>query len=157
MAAPKTMTGARAQLAVIDPNTNEAKILGIFNSVNYGLTYDVEPIYIMGRYSAAETVYTAQSPVGVSATGWRVIGNGPHKAAKVPALSDLMAHEYMELAIYDRQTGQFIAKIHSVRPTGYSTSMAARSPEEVTVNFVGLLVDDEDTTNTENVGASTIE
>ena len=49
-----------------------------------------------------------------------------------------------------------MAKIHSVRPTGYSTTINARQLEEVTVTFRGLLVDDEDTTNAESPGASTL-
>lgn len=150
----KVMTGARAQLIVTDPTTNTGKVVGIFNNVSWGLAYDAQPIYILGRYSPAETVYTGQEPVSISATGWRAVDSGPHVAAKVPNLLDLMNHEYMELAVFDRQTNKMIAKIHSVRPTGYSTSVAARGVQEVSVSFIGLLVDDESTTNAELPGAS---
>lgn len=152
------MTGARAQLIVADPTTGQGKVIGIFNNVSWGLAYDAQPIYVLGRYSPAETVYTAQEAVNVSATGWRAVGAGPHVSAKVPNLADLMNHEYMELAIFDRQSPAgspiMIAKIHSVRPTGYSTSLAARGAQEVTVSFIGLLVDDESTQNHELPGAS---
>jgi hypothetical protein len=150
----KTMTGARAQLIVADPTTSTGKVVGIFNNISWGLAYDAQPIFVLGRYSPAETVYTAQEAVNVSATGFRAVGAGAHVSAKVPNLSDLMNHEYMELAVFDRQTNKLIAKIHSVRPTGYSTSVAARGVQEVTVNFIGLLVDEEDMTNAESVGAS---
>lgn len=154
MTAAKTLTGARAQLIVTDPTTNTGKVVGIFSNVSWGLAYDAQPIYVLGRYSPAETVYTAQEAVNVSATGFRVMDAGAHVSAKVPNLKDLMAHEYMELAIFDRQTNQMTAKIHSVRPTGYSTSLSARGVQEVTVNFIGLLVDDESTENSEVPGAS---
>lgn len=145
----KTMTGARAQLIVADPTTNTGKVVGIFNNISWGLAFDAQPIYVLGRYSPAETVYTAQEAVNVSATGFRAIDAGAHVSAKVPNLKDLMNHEYMELAVFDRQSNRKIASIHSVRPTGYSTSVAARGVQEITVNFIGLLVDDESTENAE--------
>lgn len=154
----KTMTGARAQLIVADSTSKEGKVVGIFSNVSWGLALDQQPIYVLGRYSPAETVYTAQEAINVTATGFRAVDAGPHVSAKVPKLQDLMNHEYMELAVFDRQTNQRIAKIHSVRPTGYSTSVAARGIQEVTVNFIGLLVDDESTPdNAELPGASTLE
>lgn len=150
----KTVTGARAQLMIVDPNTGEGKVMGIFNNVSLGLTYGAEPIFILGRYSPAEIVYTSQEAVTVTASGWREVNFGPHVIAKVPRLQDLLQHEYIELAIFDRQTNQRIAKIHSVRPTSWSTTIANRQPEEIQVTFLGLLVDDESVTNAETPGAS---
>lgn len=152
----KVMTGARAQLMIVDPNTGEGRVVGIFNNVSYGLTYGAEPIFLLGRYSPDEIVYTAQEAVSVTASGWRVVDAGPHALAKVPKLADLLNHEYIELAIFDRQTNKRIAKIHSVRPTSYNTTLANRQPEEVSITFLGLLVDDESTDNTELPGASTL-
>lgn len=165
MTAARTMTGARAQLIVADPTTGTGKVVGIFNNISWGLAYDVQPIYVLGRYSPAETVYTAQESVSITATGFRVVGKGAHVSAKVPNLKDLMNHEYMELAVFDRQSTTsagngspvMIAKFHSVRPTGYSTSLSARGVEEITINFVGLLVDDESTENAELPLASDLE
>jgi hypothetical protein len=152
----KTMTGARAQLLIVDPNTGEGRVMGIFNNVSVGLTFGAEPIFLLGRYSPDEIVYTSQEAVAVEASGWRVIGHGPHTDPKVPRLQDLLQHEYIELAIFDRQTNQRIAKIHSVRPTAWSTTITNRQPEEVRVTFMGLLIDDESVTNTETVGASSL-
>jgi len=154
MAAAKTMTGARAQVLIVDPNTGEGKVVGIFNNISYGLVYGAEAISILGRYSPAEIVYTSQEAVSISASGWRVIGAGPHTTAKVPKLADLLRHEYIELAIFDRDTQKRVAKIHSVRPTSYNTALVNRQPEEVSITFMGLLVDDEDTENSELPGAS---
>lgn len=152
----KVMTGARAQLMIVDPNTGEGRVVGIFNNVSYGLTYGAEPIFLLGRYSPDEIVYTSQEAVAITASGWRVVDQGPHALAKVPKLADLLRHEYIELAIFDRQTNKRIAKIHSVRPTSYNTTLANRQPEEISITFMGLLVDDESTDNTELPGASTL-
>jgi len=162
MAAPKTMSGARAKLAVVDPNTGQARVVGIFNNVSYGLTYDVQPVYILGRFSPAELDYTGQEPVSITCSGWRVIGHGPHVSASVPKLQDLLTADYLELTVIDRQSeindpgNAQVAKFHSCRATGYSTSITARQLEEVTVNFVGLLVDDESTVNAEHSSAASL-
>lgn len=152
----KTMHGARAKVFIADPNGGKPQLVGIFNNVSWGLTYDVQPVNILGRFSPDELVYTAQEPVTVTASGFRVVNAGPHTIAKVPNLIDLLTHEYIELTINDRQTGSDVAKIHSVRPTGYSTTLSARALEEVTITFMGLLVDDEDTTNTERPDSATL-
>lgn len=151
MAAPKVMSGARAKFGIVDPATGQARYVGIFNNVSYGLTYDAQPAYILGRYSPAEIDYTAQEPVNITASGWRVIDHGAHAEAKVPALADLLTHEYLVLTIVDRQNPtRNIATFRNVRPTGYSTTISARNLEEVTVTFVGIFVDDESTQNAEH-------
>lgn len=154
--AAKVMTGARAQMMIVDPNTGRGRVVGIFNNVSYGLTYGAEPIFILGRYSPDEIVYTSQEAVAITASGWRVVDHGPHAEAMVPKLADLLTHEYIELAIFDRQTNKRIAKIHSVRPTSYNTTLANRQPEEVSITFLGLLMDDENTDNNETSTASTL-
>lgn len=151
MAAPKVMSGARAKFGIVDPATGQARYIGIFNNVSYGLTYDAQPAYILGRYSPAEIEYTAQEPVNISASGWRVINHGAHAEAKVPKLEELLTHEYLILTIVDRQNPNInIATFRNVRPTGYSTTISARNLEEVTVTFVGIYVDDESVSNSEH-------
>lgn len=152
--APKVMSGARAKLQIYDP-VKGAVTLGIFANVSYALAYDAQPAYILGRYSAAEIDYTAQEPVQVTASGFRVVNEGAHKHASVPDLKSLLTHEYITLQIVDRQTGQVVARISNVRPTGYSTSISARQLEEISVNFIGILVDDEDTQNAEDSSSPT--
>lgn len=156
MAPPKTMHGARAQLIIADPNSGFAGVVGLFNSFSYGLQYDTQDVYLLGRLSADEIVYTAQETVNCTASGFRVVGSGPHATAKVPELAQLFAHEYLTLAVYDRQTNQKIATISNVRPTGFSTTINARQLEEISVSFKGILVGDESVTNAEPVGSSTL-
>lgn len=148
MAAPKIMNGARAKFGILDPATGIAKYLGIFNNVSYGLTYDAQPAYILGNYAPVEIDYTAQEPVGITASGWRVIDHGAHADAAVPKLQDLLRHEYLTLTIVDRQDPtRNIAVFRNVRPTGYSTTISARNLEEITVTFTAIAVDDETAQN----------
>lgn len=159
MAAPKIMNGARAKLGIYDPASGKTRIIGLFSNVSYGLRYAAEPAYILGKFAPAEIDYTSQEPVSITCTGWRVIEHGPHAEAGVPRLQDLLTHEYLEMVVMDRQreaTGKDgrIAKFHNVRPTGFSTTINARGLEEITVEFIAILVDDESTTNNEHPSAT---
>ena len=151
MAPPRVFTGARAIFQIMNPNSNKPQTVGIFDNCSYNLTYDVQPAYILGRFSPAELGYTAQEPVNITCSGWRVINHGPHDDAQVPHLADLLLHQYLTMQVVDRQTGLTIATFESVRPVGYNTSIQARQLETITVNFMGLLVDDESGTNAESV------
>lgn len=152
----KTMHGARAKVYLADPNTGKQELIGIFSTISWGLNYDVQPVFLLGRHGADELVYTAQEPIQVNCSGFRVVGNGAHKLAKMPNTKDLLTHEYIQLVIADRQTGRDIAKIHSVRPVSYSTSINARNLEEISISYIGLLVDDEDTQLAERADATTL-
>ena len=156
MAAPKVFHGARALFQIVDPNTGQstATTVGIFDNCSYSLTYDVQPAFILGRFSPAELGYTAQEPVNITCSGWRVINHGPHQYGHVPHLQDLLLHQYITMQVVDRQTGLPIATFNSVRPTGYNTSIQARQLETMTLNFMGLLVDDESGDNTESIVAA---
>ena len=56
----KTMHGSRAQLII------DGSIVGIFNSCSYGVTYDAQAIYVLGRFNAAEIALTGMEAVGLS-------------------------------------------------------------------------------------------
>lgn len=159
MASSQTMTGARAKLSIFDPASGQARVLGIFNNVSFGLTYDVQPAYILGRFSAAETAFTSQDLVTVNASGFRIPGAGPHIEGGIPALQNLLTHEYLELLITDRlsevQGGEpRVARIEQVRPVSYSSSYAARQLSDLSVTFVGILVSDESVDNAEDSTAA---
>jgi hypothetical protein len=155
MAAPKVVSGARAKVAIVDPATGKANVIGIFNNVSYSLQYGTQAVYILGRYSPSEIDYTHMEPVQLTLGAWRSVGHGPHQDGKVPNLVDLLTHEYLEMAVIDRQLeagggdGR-IAKIRKIRPTGYSTTLSARQLTEYTITAVGILIDDENTTNAEH-------
>lgn len=156
----KTMSGARALVQIIRPGKS-AVTVGLFNNISWSLTYDTQPVYILGRFSPAEIDYTAQEPVSITCSGWRVIDHGAHAEAAVPHLQDLLKEEYLAITVLDRKgtdaspgTPRTIASFRNVRATGYSTTLSARSLEEITVNFTGIYVEDETGDNIENPSAA---
>jgi hypothetical protein len=159
MAAPKVMSGARAKMGIYDPSTGLTRVVGLFNNVSYNMTYEGQPAYILGRYSAAEYDYTSMDVISITASGFRVIDHGPYVDAALPKLQDLLLSEYISLTIIDRQReaqgldGR-IAIFKNVRVMGFNTTLSARNLEEVTVNFVALTMDDESTINAESAGSA---
>ena len=155
MAPPKVMSGARAKIGYYDPNTGQTTFVGIFSDITLGLSYDTQPVYILGRYSAAEIDYTAQAPISFSMSGYRSFGHGAHVAGYVPTLDKLLTHEYLTVVVVDRQNpSKNLYKISSVRPLGYNTSLSSRQLEQMSLSFVGIILDDEDTANAETGGAA---
>jgi hypothetical protein len=156
--ASKVMTGARALVMLTNPNTNRSSIVGSFHTVTWGLNFDVQPINILGRFSPAELCYTAQEAVNVQCVGFKVIGNGAHRMMGMPNTRELLTHEYLSLSIKDRQSGEDICRVHSLRPVSYSTTLNARNVEDISVSYMGLLVDapDEGVELAESPGAATL-
>lgn len=144
----KTLTGQRAIVYV-----NNAPV-GIFTSLSYDYSLSLVPIDILGRSSPAELVHTGQAPINITASGWRVLGASPTAIAAVPQLQDLLTVGYVEFVVYDRETNTRMARIHSVKSTGYSTGFTAKSALEVTCHYMGLLADDESTNMSEAPGAA---
>ena len=152
MATSKIMHGARAQVIL------NGVTVGLFTNVSYGMQYDLTPAFILGRFSAAELAYTGAEPIGIQASGWRIIGQGPFTASggTMPKLQDLLTAEDMSFAIYDRQTDQLIMKVVGVRHQGFNSSVAPKALEEMSLSFMGLRLSDETASNNEAVGASEI-
>lgn len=139
--AAKVMSGARAKLGFYDGNN--VNFVGIFADVSYGVSYNVEPVYILGSYSAVELDYTSMDPVFITATGFRVIGHGWFADAGFPSLSQLPAFDYLVMSVYDRQTSTEVAKITGVKPASANGGFNAKMLSNITFNYVGLLVHDE--------------
>lgn len=152
--AAKVMSGARAKVAIVDPATGQAKVVGIWNNFSYSVNHDVQPAFILGRYSAAELSTTGVEPVSITAGGWRVIDHGPYADGKLTNVKDLLTQEYLVLSVIDRQSGKKIATIHGCLPTGFSSGLSARQLQESTNTYMGLLLDDESTVNTEAASAA---
>lgn len=158
--APKVMTGARAKLNVVDPNTGTTHAVGLFSNVSYHLTYDTAPVYVLGRFAAVEVDYTSMELIPITCSGFRVVDHGPWAECGLPRLQELLLSEYLTLDIYDRQaqalgdtTAKPIAHFNNVRCTGFQTTISARSLEEITASFVALTMDDETATNMEHGSA----
>lgn len=141
-----TMHGSRAKVII------NGKVVGIFGNCSYGVRYDANPVFILGRFNPAEIALTGQEAIEVQCSGYRVIDNGPHAVASVPMLQDLLNHEDFTLAIIDRQTKKEIMTVVGVRPTGYSTEVASRQLQSLQVSFMGIAISDESGSQ-EDVGA----
>jgi len=137
--------------------------VGIFSQISYSVTYDVQPVFTLGRFSAIEIVYTGAEPVSVSASGYRVISSdaegqrGPHGELSVPKLDELLNNEDTTICIYDRQnTAKPILNVIGIKPTGYSTSISRGGLQEISVNFVGLIASDETGAQAESAGSTSL-
>ena len=149
------LSGARAKLGVYDGTSVD--YIGIFSDCSYGVTYDVQPAWILGRYSAASLDYTAQEVVDVTAHGFRIVSHGWFADARFPTLADLMTANYMTLSVLDRQTNVEVARIDFVRPLGATGGFSARQLSTSRHTYQGILVSDESATdNTEAPGAMSL-
>jgi hypothetical protein len=148
----KVLSGARAKLGFYDGN--QVNYVGIFSDISYGVTYDVQPAFILGRYSAAALDYTAMEVVHITANGFRIVDHGWFQDAQFPSLSQLMTANYMTMSVLDRQTNKEIARIDFVRPVGATGGFSARQLATSTHSYMGILVSDESQpNNTESPGA----
>lgn len=139
----KVVSGARAKVYITRAGETTPKLYGFFNNISYQVAYDVQPVFTLGRYSAADVNYTAMELVSVRASGFRVYDNDPNTIA--PTVNELLAQTSgMELQIFDRQnTGAPLAKVTGLLCTGYDTGVTARGMTEVSFSFVGRTVEQE--------------
>lgn len=154
MAPPKTMSGARAKVYMTDRNTGETFLVGIWSSFSYSVTHDVQPSFILGRFSAAELSTTGVEPVSITAQGWRVVNAGPYSKGRLTNVKDLLTQEYLKLDVLDRQTNQKVASIEYCLPTGTSSTVSTKQLQESTNTYLGLLLDDESTDSAEASSAA---
>lgn len=158
MAKSKVLHGARAVLWV--GNTPA----GIFNSTQYGVQYDVQPAFILGRFSAAELVYTGMEVIGLTMSGFRVTDHGPFAVIDketgsrlVPRLQDLLTYDDIAVSLHDRleeDPNKPIMIVTMCKPVGFNSTMAARALSDLTVTMQGLHLEDEEGSNDELAGSS---
>lgn len=154
----KVLHGARATLWI------GSTIAGIFNSCQYGVQYDVQPAFILGRFSAAELVYTGMEVIGLTMSGFRVTDHGPFSvvdqetgARLVPRLQDLLNYDDIAVSLHDRletDPSKPIMIVTMVKPVGFNSTMSARALSDLTVTMQGLHLSDEEGDNDESAGSS---
>lgn len=137
----KTMTGARAVVWV------ENVAVGFFDSCDYSTSIGTEPIYILGRFSAAEIVPTSYEIVTLNCSGFRLIGNGGHVLPQMPKLEDLLNLNSITISVSDRQdtTGNApaILTVHGCVATSYGTGYSAKSTSKIRITYQGIRAHDE--------------
>jgi hypothetical protein len=151
---PKVVHGARAKVFITDRVTGKTKLVGIWNNFSYQVNYDVQPSFILGRFSAAELTTTGVEPVNITAQGFRVIDHGAFEEGRLTNVKDLLTQEYLKLDVLDRQTNKKMASIEHCLPTGTSSTLTAKQLTEQTNTYLGLLMDDESTQNAEAASAA---
>lgn len=155
MAKSKVLHGARAVLWI------GSTPIGIFNNVSYGVTYDISPVFILGRTGAAELAYTGMEVIQVTAAGFRILENGPFAvvdkdsgASLIPKLQDVLNYQDLVISLHDRletdPTRGIIMELTNVKPQGFSSSVGARGLQEMTCTFLGLHLSDESGSNNED-------
>jgi hypothetical protein len=153
MAAASTMTGARAKVVIANPNPGgHSGVVGIFSDVSVSFAYDLQPIYILGNAAPVESVYTSQEPIRVTCNGFRSVDNGPFVQPGMPPLNQLLTHEYLQIELYDRQTGKSIGIIKQCRPQGFDSGISARQIQSMSLSYMGLLFSDETTEERQDAG-----
>lgn len=155
MSKSKVLHGARAVLWI------GSTAVGIFNNVSYGVNYDISPVYLLGRTGAAELVYTGMEVIQVTASGFRILDNGPFAvvdkdsgASLIPKLQDVLNYQDLVISLHDRletdPTRGVIMELTNVKPVGFTSSVGARGLQEMTCTFMGLHLSDESGSNNED-------
>jgi hypothetical protein len=145
MAASKVIHGARAILSV------SGKKVGFFANCSWNVNLDVAPVYIIGRLSAAELVYTGAEVVSVTAAGFRIMDQGAFGSTSgvqlIPKLTEMLTYEDISIELTDRSAADpakaTIMKVSNCKATGFSSQVSPRSLQEFTVTFQGLVYTDE--------------
>jgi hypothetical protein len=146
MADPKVMNGSRALVYV------GSKLVGVFNSINWNVSYDSGDAWILGRTTPAEIEYLAQEPVTGSMSGWRTIKGGPHVVG-LPSLQNLLTSDYTQIVVVDRITGERVGIMQKVRLTGQGGGVSARQMSEMSIPYKAIFFSDESQQNVEAKGA----
>lgn len=144
MGVSQTLTGARCKLYI------DGIPVGTFASVSYGVDYDVQDVFTMGKYNAQEIVYTGMNTVNVSVQGFRVLDFGPYKDISVPKLGDLLLHNDITLQLTDRRSvgtpSENVLTVFNVRPVNWNSDHQSRSLSTLNVTFRGITISDESDT-----------
>lgn len=144
MAPPKTFHGGRAKISIQNLGDNSSTVIGIWTSFDYNVAYDVQAVYILGRFSAAELVTTGIEPVSIDCSGFKIVNHGFFKEGKLTPLVGLLNQEGLELTVTDRTGKIRVAVIHGCKPTGTSMSVSAKQLATGRNSYIGLLMDEDE-------------
>lgn len=154
----QTITGARAKLSI------NGKTIGLATDCNWNYRIGEEPVFILGRYEAAEIVPTSQEPVDITVNGLRIFQNGPHfgyngtanSEVMVPVLSTLLSYKDILIEVYDRQNpnSKPLISVKQCRSTGYSSSINAKGLMTMSMSFTGIRQVDELTEDSQIIDAT---
>lgn len=137
----KTMVGARAKIKV--GSGNDAKVVGLFDSCQYGANLGNEAVHILGRYSASEISITSYEAIQVQCSGFRVVDQGVHLLPQAPKLQDLLKLERISLEIEDRFSGKTIMSVNECVAVNWGEGQQAKATSKFSITYMGLVLSDE--------------
>ncbi len=151
--ATKTLHGTRSVLSVnlTDATGDRAVALGIFESIETGVSQDHFEPFILGRASAGEIVLMGQAPIMVRLSGFRKVDGttnemGPYgnQNLDMSNLQELLAdNKDLMIQITDRQTGKVVMRVLNCKVVSHNFSVAAKQPARLSLELVGLVYEDE--------------
>jgi hypothetical protein len=158
----KALNGARIVLNL------DGKTVGIAQSVGVAVGYQVDPVYVIGKYETAELVPNSQQPITITMRMIRIVGTSPLSVLRQPTLDDvssngLLLNQDFSITLGDRQNsknpvpGQSVPflSIAKCRTTSFSFDSTASQTSEMTLTMTGIYIGDEGVSTTQNQDADT--
>lgn len=131
-------------------------LVGIFDSVNYSTNIGTEPVFILGRSTAAEIAITHQEIATLNCSGFRVAGAGPYTLPAVPLVQNLLTFEPFTITVVNRQSGNMILTVANCVPNSYAGNHNARATSKVQISYQGTIIYDESGTQDEPGDAASL-
>jgi hypothetical protein len=148
--------------------TLDGRTVGIAQSVGVSIGFQVDPIFVIGKYETAELVPNSQQPVNITMRMVRIIGVSPLEKLRVPTLDDLSGNGLLlntdfSVLLTDRQNNQnpvpgqgvAITQIQNCRTTGFTFDTTASQTSELTLTMTGIYLGDEGLDVSKNKDADT--
>jgi len=124
-------------------------LVGIFDSVSYSTSLGTEPIFILGRATAAEIAVTHQEVATLNCSGFRVMNAGPYTLPLFPTVQNLLTLESVTITIVNRQTGAMMLTVANAIATAYSGNHNAKATSKLQITYMGTIMYDESGTQNE--------
>lgn len=136
--------------------------LGIFESIETGVTQDHFEPFILGRATAGEIVLMGQAPIMVRLSGYRKINKetdelGPYGNQNVDMnnLTEIYPDtKDLSIQVVDRQTGKTVLLVKNCKVVSHNFSVAAKQPARLSVELVGLVFEDESGSQSDSIGVA---
>jgi hypothetical protein len=165
LARSKVWSGARALVYVNNlPNSGTGSsstggapatddgltLVGLFSTVSYSFSYLEQDIDILGRFGPVQIEYVGATTVSGSCSGWRVVDNGPMAMGLFPTMDQLLNYSDLVFKIVDRQDStKVFCQISNIKPLNYSSGTANKSASTFSMDFKGLIFEEDNVVNAE--------
>lgn len=126
------------QMAMI---TLDNKIVGLFSSISYSVSYATTVSHVLGRTGPAAVTYTAAEAVSLQLTGFQVVDTSAYEINAMPQLKQLMSHPGIVVQIIKRDDPTtIILQANDLKINNLSSGLAARSIADITVSGIASVM-----------------